>query len=468
MKHNRPNILFINSDQHRFDCVGVNGNSYVKTPNLDRLATKGMNFRNAFTPIPLCCPARQTLLCGVRPEIHGGLWNYNGGGHKIGGLAPDNTQWPSILKKHGYQTAYLGKWHVHPEFDPTAFGYDYYLPYALSRRPANWDWSQMKSIRGLDMIDEGPLETAGTHRLVQACIEKIREFERKDMPWHIRLDHDEPHLPNFPVKMFHDMYPSETVPKWPAFDDKFTDKPYIQRQQAHSWDIQDWTWLEFSRFAADYYAIISQLDDALGRVFDYLEESGAINNTIVIYTTDHGDMTGNHRMLDKHYNMYDDIVHVPMIIRWDGVIAPGATCDDLLCHYLDLAPTMLDIINADIPDTYQGESLLPLLKGGSRQPRRDYVLSSYNGQQFGLYTQRMIRTPDLKLVWNLTDIDELYDMKNDPAELVNQVHNPEYAERLRALRLKLYDALKEACDPLVDTVWMREQLLYNRKIAFHP
>jgi arylsulfatase A-like enzyme len=459
-----PNILFINSDQHRYDCVGVNGNTLIKTPHLDRLAAQGINFNNAFTPIPLCCPARQTLLCGVRPEVHGCLWNYRGG-HKIGGLEPDSNQWPSILKKHGYQTAYLGKWHVNPDIDPTAFGYDHYLPYCLSRRPDDWDWTQLKNIIGLDMIDEGDLKTAGTHRLAQACIEQIKKFEQQDTPWHIRLDHDEPHLPNFPVKKFHDMYPPETIPKWSAFDDDFTNKPYIQRQHAHNWDIQDWTWdAEFSRFSADYYAIISQLDDALGKVIDYLEESGAIENTIIIYTTDHGDMTGNHHMIDKHYNMYDDIIHVPMIMRWDGVITPGTSCEEFICHYLDLAPTILDIINADIPDSYQGESLLDILRGEQARQSRDYVLSSYNGHLFGLYTQRMIRTHDLKLVWNLSDIDELYDLKNDPAELINQVGNPEYQDQLRALRLKLYDALKEACDPLVDTVWMREQLLYNRKI----
>lgn len=461
-----PNILFINSDQHRYDCVGANGNAHIKTPTLDGLAAKGMSFNKAYTPIPLCCPARQSLLCGVRPEVHGNLWNYNGAGHKIGALKPREDQWPFKLKSAGYQMAYLGKWHVNPDVDPTGFGYDHYVPYGISRRPSgDRDWKDLDWIIGLDMIDEGDLETAGTHRLAQTCVEQIKKFESRNAPWHIRLDHDEPHLPNFPVREFHDMYPPESIPPWAAFNDEFQNKPYIQRQQPYNWGIEDWTWNEGARFAADYYAIISQLDDALGRVIDYLERSGAIENTLVIYTTDHGDMSGNHRMIDKHYNMYEDVVHVPMIIRWDGVVAPGSSCGEFTCHYLDLAATIPDVVGAEPSDSCQGESLLPILRGGRFKRERDHVLSSYNGQQFGLYTQRMIRVDDLKLVWNLTDVDELYDLRADPAELINHVSNPHYAERLKSLRKRLYEALKDANDPIVETVWMREQLLLNRKQA---
>ena len=210
------------------------------------------------------------------------------------------------------------------------------------------------------------------------------------------------------------------------------------------------------------FAVITQMDDAIGKVIAYLEESGLIDNTIVIYTTDHGDMAGGHRMMDKHYILYEDVVHVPMIIRWDGLIQPGSVDDDFTSHYLDLGPTLLEAAGQEIPDCYDGQSLLPRLRG---EPvvGAEGITSAYNGQQFGLYTQRMYRDKRYKLVWNLTDIDEFYDLDSDPYELKNLIRKPECAGLIESFRQKLYHELLRLGDPLVESVWMREQLLYNRK-----
>lgn len=458
----KPNILIINSDQHRYDCIAANGNAVVKTPNLDTLMQKGMSFENAFTLIPLCCPARQSFLCGVIPEIHGQLWNYDCSGHVMEGLDPAGHHiWVHQLKDAGYSTAYLGKWHVSPDHGPKEFGFDHVVgefdyPH-LRGMDATWD--RMENIRGIDMSDQGPVETSRTHSLAGACIDYIEQFEKDGTPWHIRLDFPEPHFPCFPTGKFADMYDPADIPPWDSYFDNFENKPFIQKQQLYNWGVQDWSWSDWSKYIAHYYGIISQCDEAIGNIIRYLEEHNLTEDTLIVYTTDHGDAAGSHRMLDKHYIFYENIVHVPLIIRWDGHIEPGCCNHDLISHYLDLPVTLLDLLGLDVPDGYQGLSFKSVLDGEKHSAPRDYILSSYNGQQFGLYTQRMIRDNDFKFIWNLTDVSEFYDLHNDPSELHNLIDVPEFQDMLNAYRRKLYDALRERQDPLVEMVWMKEILL---------
>jgi arylsulfatase A-like enzyme len=463
----RPNILIINSDQHRVDSLGCYGHDIVKTPNLDRLAAMGMRFDNAFTPAPLCCPARQSLLCSQVPEKHGCLWNYGAGsGHAMGGLPPETDVWPRRLQQAGYRTAYFGKWHVNPDVDPTGFGFEKYsgLENYPGRRPAKNSWNDLTDICGVGIYDEGETETSRTHASAYDCIATIKEYAEGDAPWHVRLDYTEPHLPCFPTREFLNMYDPDELAPWGSFDEELAEKPYIQKQQLDNWNIADWTWDDWKHYVHQYFAVITQMDDAIGKVIAYLEESGLIENTIIIYTTDHGDMAGGHRMMDKHYILYEDVVHVPMIIRWDGVTPPGSVDDDFTSHYLDLGPTLLEAAGLEIPDCYDGKSLLPRLRG---EPviGAEGITSTYNGQQFGLYTQRMYRDKRYKLVWNLTDIDEFYDLDSDPYELKNLIRKPECAGLIESFRQKLYHELLRLGDPLVESVWMREQLLYNRKKA---
>jgi len=463
-----PNIFIINVDQQRYDSLGFTGNRIVKTPNLDQLAGKGMSFTNAFTPIPLCCPARQSFLCGQTAETHGFLWNYQHDSW-MSGLPPAPDHWPMKLKAAGYNTAYLGKWHVHPDQDPCAYGYDYYVPeekYPL-RRPQSDIWGSIEMIRGIGMYDEGDLETSYTHGLARDTIEQIQKFCGEKAPWHVRLDFMNPHLPCFPVKQFAAMYRPEDIPAWGSFSDEFNNKPFIQKQLLYSWGIEDWGWDMWSRFVAQYYAVISQYDDALGRVLAYLEKSGQLKNTIIIYTADHGDMCGSHRMIDKHFVLYEDIVHVPLVIRWDGVVKPGSLCRDFISNYLDLPPAICQMAELDIPEKYQGISLLPQLQGRKNTSVRDAITSTYNGngKQFGLFTQRMIREHKYKFIWNCTDLDELYDLETDPHELQNLVQKKSLSNEIGRLQKKLYEELHKLGDPIVNGPWAKKVLLEGRKVT---
>jgi arylsulfatase A-like enzyme len=163
--------------------------------------------------------------------------------------------------------------------------------------------------------------------------------------------------------------------------------------------------------------------------------------------------------MEKVHNLYEDIVHVPLAIRWDGVVPSGSTCHDFVSHYLDLGPTILDIAQLPTPDTYQGISMYPQLRGDANSNRRQCITASCHGQQFGLYSQRMIRDERYKFVWNLTDISELYDLQEDPYELTNLVVEPSYQNLVFECQQRLYEELRKLRDPIVDTIWMRNQLL---------
>jgi arylsulfatase A-like enzyme len=165
-------------------------------------------------------------------------------------------------------------------------------------------------------------------------------------------------------------------------------------------------------------------------------------------------------MFDKHCVMYEEVVRVPLVVRWPGVTPPGKQCDAFTSHFLDLPATFLEMAEGGIPDGYEGESLLTLLQGGvDDSPYRDRLLSAYHGGQFGLYSQRMLRERDWKYVWNPTDKDELYDLERDPGELTNLVDAPAHAERLGRMRRRLYEEFKALRDPLMKTHWVEHMLL---------
>jgi arylsulfatase A-like enzyme len=463
-----PNILLINVDQLRYDSLGCTGNPVVKTPHIDALAAAGISFSAAYTPLPSCCPARQSLLAGVMPEQHGGLWNYNGGVLPVEGLSPQCNIWVQRLRDAGYRTAYLGKWHVHPELDPTHFGFETFddpphdnftTPHKAVKYPVeNNPWPEFP----IGHYETLPVEQCHTHVLAGACIERIDSFRADGGPWHIRLDFSEPHLPCVPAEPFASMVPPESLPPWPNFDETFEGKPYIQQQQLRNWCIEDWTWKEWSVYLSGYYGIISQLDDAVGRVVHHLEETGQMEKTIVIFTTDHGDAAGSHRMMDKHYVMYEEETHVPLAIRWDGVVEPGRVNDDFISHFLDLPVTLLELLDLPVPKEYQGLGFLPQLRGEPAPHPREFAFSSYNGQQFGLYCQRMIRDRKYKYVWNATDMDELYDLENDPYEMNNLAAAGEDSDLCRSYRLKVHELFSGLNDPLVDNLWTRRSLCGSR------
>jgi len=476
MSARQPNILLIQSDQHRYDCLGTRGGQaavggeaveaghpLVRTPALDRLASEGVVFDRAYCPIPVCVPARNSLIHGTWPSRHKVIANW-------GTEAPfpargDLATYTQALCDGGYRLAHVGKWQVHPERGPEAYGFGKHVPAE--------DYAAWRAVRGLPPrphkgswfgeLDPhaGPRDT----RLAWGADQVIRLLEgyaAQDAPFYVQWDTNEPHLPWVLPEPYYSMYPPAEIPPWPSFPDPLIDKPYIQAQQRRTWGIEGWAWEQWAPIVGRYLGEISLLDAQVGHILDALDRLGLASETMVVYTTDHGDLCGGHGMIDKHYVMYEDVAHVPLIVRWPGTAAPGARCQAYVSSALDLAATFCHAAGVPIPDTFQGQSLLPLLADPGPGGRSD-IFCVYTGNQFGLYSQRMVRDARWKYVWNATDVDELYDLQADPGELHNLAADPGSVNELQRLRHRLVAWMEETGDRLLNG-WTRTQLIEGRKV----
>lgn len=446
------NILLIHSDQHRYDCLGVNGHPIVKTPNLDKLASEGMNFSNAYTPIPLCVPTRNCQLFGCHTFQHGVIANFDTEAcprHK-----PDIPAYSELLKQAEYISGYVGKWHVHPELSPLDFGFDDYISIQGYRE---WRHAQGQpdycSSCYFGAVDKCTSNTSLLAYQADKTIELLEKYAESDKPFMLRWDPSEPHLPNIVPEPYASMYSPENIPEWPGFGDDFVNKPYAQKQQLLTWGINGWTWRDWAPIVSRYLGEISLLDEQVGRILKRLDDLGLTEETIIIYTSDHGDMCGSHGMFDKHYVLYDDVIRVPMIIKHPAMKKRGCTYKYYVYNELNLPVTILDVAGILPPEEYQGRSLIPLLNGEGFENKKD-IFCYYHGNQMGLYTQRCVRNNEWKYIWNANSEDELYDLKNDPGEVVNLAFSAEYSPIMEKLRLSLLEYMRQYKDTVLN-YWTR-------------
>ena len=247
--------------------------------------------------------------------------------------------------------------------------------------------------------------------------------------------------------------PEDTVP-WDSFGDTFENKPFIQQQQIHNWHLENMTWGDFAPTVARYYAMMSQIDDAVGNLVKILENKGILDDTLIVFTSDHGDTCGGHGMMDKHYILYDDVTRIPLIVRYPKAFEQGIVCEEFVSNCLDFAPTVETLASLEPAGVRHGTPLMDTLAG--KNPEK-FAVSTSNGQQFGLFTQRSIRNRRYRYIWNLTDIDEFYDLELDPGEKVNRINCTEYAEIQKEMKGQLKVALKRRNDPFCNS-WVDWQL----------
>ncbi len=454
----RPNVLLIHSDQHRFDCVGVNQphtpagpGRLVKTPHLDRLAQQGTNFTSAYTPIPLCTPARASLSTGSWPSRHNSWVIPNTLGYR-----PADGSLPNLyrlLSDAGYYVAHLAKYHQELAGTPTDHGADRFEPetaydpwreqQGLPPRPmTNGFFGEVDDIEP----EQGRIAWGADHTMAA-----LREAKAAGRPAFVRWDPSEPHLPNVIPEPWASMVDPGDVPPWASFADTLKNKPIMQRKTRQRWGCDDWTWADWQPIVARYLGEVMLLDHHVGRVLATLDELGMADDTLVIYSTDHGDFCGGHGMTDKHYTGYDDILHVPLIARWPGHLEAGATCDRFVIHELDLARTIIDAVLGEAPETFAGRNLIDEAAGTSAE--RDDVFVQYSGTQQGRCDQRYLRTRRWKYVYCPTSEDELYDLDADPGELVNVIDEPQHSGALLEVRQRMMTWLAETGDPLTGPLW---------------
>ncbi len=450
---NRPNIVMIVTDQQRIDTVGAYGSQICRTPNMDRLAKAGMRFTKAFTPTGLCSPVRCSLLSGVYPHTHKVLTNV--ALHPIREeLAVEQDRLSPAIQAAGYRLGYVGKWHVSKR-PPTDFGYQDYVSlgdFETWRREIAaplpdefFDYTRQVCAR-----DPAPAEHSRPAFLCDNAIRLIDDYRADDAPFFLRLDFHGPHFPNVVPEPFFSLYPPESIPPWPNAADPLDGKPAVQRTKQRHWRTDQYEWADWQPLISAYLGEISLIDHQVGRVLDHLDAQGLADDTLVIWTTDHGDTIGAHGICNKDYTMYEEIYRVPLLMRWPGVIAPETTADAYTHHFLDIFATLIEVAGGTVPADCHGRSLLPLLEG--KPPPADWptdAFCEFHGSHMGLYSMRLLTDDDFSYIYHTNDIDEFYDRHGDPFQLTNLAEQPgDHAAALDARRRRMVEWMASTNDHL--------------------
>ena len=448
-----PNIVFIMTDTQRYDMLGCNGSPFCRTPQLDRLAASGMNFSAAYTTTPLCTPARAGLFTGLYATSAGAAANQIPLFNNVRNMG-------QIYREAGFTTGHIGKWHL----DGPEGGY-YGTGQAPDGFPQPW-WYDGKCFRQ-DVGDHG-FETwqAGegladsdcwATRVADRADAFIAQHANGDQPFYLVVSFDEPHGPCAAPERFYDLYRGTTRPRPANFDDTLDDKPAVHRAFEEYYEHRGRVAPGIDpQNSPKFYGCNTFVDEQIGRVVDAIDRD-CPDNTVVIYTADHGDHAGSHGLLAKGPTMYEETTHIPLIIRAPGVTQPSSTCDQLVSH-IDLAPTLCRLAGIDIPDHFQGRNAASLLTDAAT-PTRDAIYMEYtrfglpHDTRWGFQPIKCIRTKTHKLVLNLLDIDELYDLQADPGEIINRIGDPALASVRNDLHDRLLNWMDHRRDPLRSNGW---------------
>jgi arylsulfatase A-like enzyme len=465
----RPNIIYIMTDDHGYQAISAYNGALNQTPNIDRIADEGVLFNRGFVTNSICAPSRAVMLTGKFSHINGHIDNT---------MVFDGSQetFPKLLQKAGYETAMIGKWHL--ESDPTGFDYwnilpnqgDYYNP----------DF--------IEMGKKSRVEGYVTNLITDFSLNWLKNRDT-EKPFCLLLHHKAPHRCWMPDTAYLDMYNDVKFPLPDNFYDEYEGREAAASQRMHmknfcpvndlkmydkegeiqgplrkyfknqidrlnpdqraAWDkayqkeidyykkahlegkeLLEWN---YQRYLEDYLRCIASVDDNIGRVLDYLDESGLAENTLVVYTSDQGFYLGEHGWFDKRF-MYEESFRTPLMMRLPSILKKGKI--DQLVQNIDFAPTFLDLAGVEIPEAIQGESLVPLLKGETENWRKAiyYHYYEYPGPH-SVKRHYGIRTDRYKLIHFYNDINqwELYDLQEDPGEVNNLYGQKGYEEITQSL-----------------------------------
>lgn len=419
----RPNILVIMADEHAGQCTGFQGHPHVRTPNLDKLAASGVTFDRAYCNSPLCVPSRMSFLTG-REVSRIGSWD-------LGVPLPsDAVTWAHVLRAHGYEATLAGKMHfIGPdqmhgfsrrlggEIEPTWIRSVHWDTGAIERHPnaANRVREAGPGRRGNIEYDDATLGHA---------LQYLDEWASgsRSQPFALCVSFMLPHFPlKVPEEYFRMYYPDNVdMPVLPPGHVE-GQHPIYQRLREY-FSLEDHTDDEIRRGRAAYYGMITYIDEHVGRLVDQLHERGLAEDTLVVYTSDHGEMMGDHALWWKS-NFYEQSVRVPLIFSWPGQIEPGQFSE--VVSLLDVVPTVLDLVGADRPDNLDGDSFARALLGQPLQ-WKDIAISDYHAHAV-MTSMRMVRTGRWKFTYIHGEAPELYDLEADPGEFTNLAGDAAYA-----------------------------------------
>ncbi len=468
----RPNILFLMADQFRADCVGADGNRVIRTPNLDRLAAEGARFDRAYTSTPSCTPARSAILTGLSPWHHGMLG--------MGRMAEHYPhEMPAMLHQAGYYTIGIGKQHFHPQRNPHGYqrlildesGRELSVDFRSDYR--SWFWSLAPTLdpdaTGLGWNDYRarayalPEHLHPTRWTADVAVSFLKDYHGKE-PFFLMVSFERPHSPYDPPERFYRMYEDVEVP--PAVAGDWAGRNDIKANPA---DYSLWRGNlgaeQVRRSRRGYYGSVSFVDEQIGRILKALDDRNLTNQTLIVFTADHGDMLGDHYLWRKTY-AYEGSARIPMLIRWpESIAAQRGQVLHMPVELRDLLPTFLDAAGAAFSaKDFDGQSLLGPIRGqaDSWRPHIDLEHSRcYKGSEpWNALTDGRTKY----IFYAVTGREELFDLDKDPGELHDLAPDPQEAARLAAWRSRMVEHLSERGEAFVKDgrlVAPRKDMLYS-------
>lgn len=469
-KHTQPNILFILTDQQRLSALGAYGETPCKTPHLDRLAARGARFETAYTTCPVCSPARGSIMTGQYPHAHGITSNV----HDLGCTIHEMTDRPELLSRQlqtaGYSCGYTGKWHLGCGWETTFgakihtglphdvgfVGHNFwghgdgghnYPEYQSYLKQHGWSHevcnaSPQGPTAGRHGQLAGPVESTVPYFLADHTISLMDRFSESSQPFFIWHNFWGPHEPYYPTLEYYERYRDVSIPEWANFHWIPSDPHGPQSLKRHPRAAQlEWGyWEELLRH---YYAFTTMIDDQVGRMLAHLESSGLADDTIIIFSSDHGETLGSHGGLtDKGWHHFEEIQRIPLIVyvpekyRREDFVPRGVFPQ--WASLADYYPTILDYagVNIEALPKLHGNSLRPILEGCEQEHKQQAVVEFYgvNAMPTSMLT---LRSGNLKYGWNCASRDELYDLAEDPWETNNLIDSSVYEDQKHQLQDEL-------------------------------
>ncbi len=463
----RPNILLICTDQQRFDTVGALGNELVRTPHIDGLVEGGVSFTNAFCQSPVCTPSRASFLTGRYPRTTRCRQN----GQKIPG---DERLISRILADHGYRCGLSGKLHLsscangrveeriddgferfawshHPQPDWEENGYTQWL------KSKGTSWEELYGEWDGGYVKAGvPGELHQTTWCANVAMEFMREAKGDGRPWFFNFNCFDPHHPFDPPREYLERYRVEDMPLPRYVEGELEGKTGYQRIDHRGakdgvvhYDYGAMTDDDRRAMTAAYYAMVELIDENVGRMIGVLKETGQLENTVVVFMSDHGEMLGDHGIYLKGPHFYDEAVRVPLVFYNEGMFTGGHRVTGLT-ELVDLAPTLLDAVGVEVPERMQGRSLMEHLKGAvdGGKVREDVFSEYYNSWTHERAYGTMLRTERYKVVvYHRSGEGELYDLEKDPGEHVNLYDDAGYGDVKAEMLRRCFDRSVLTMDP---------------------
>ena len=475
------NIAFILLDQVRLDMLGTYGHKVVKTPNMDAIAADGIKFTNAFTPASVCGPARTSLFTGQMPSNHELMRNSEKGGQ--GDPKLDN---PNIISEMAdYDNYLIGKWHVGKTVLPRDFGFKghnfdgYGYPgsgvyknmvfaQGPTQEPRYQEWLKEKGyeipevtnayfgenphlrVQELCGLLSGTREATLPFFVVDEAKKAILEAKKENKPFFVWMNFWGPHTPCVIPEPYDSMYKPEDVVLDKSFYHPMEGKPLHYKDIAKMWGVWDASEDRWKEIICKFWGYITLIDDAIGEFVKFLKEQGLYESLFLAITADHGDAMGAHKLIEKGEFMFETTYRIPMIIKDPLANRKGVT-DDNFVYLHDLTPTCNEVAGKKAPDFFDGESLLSILREGKNNNRKG-ILGQLDGH-FVAFEQRMWRRKDYKLVFNATDVGELYDLQNDPEEIHNLFYDDNFIDIKKEMLDELYSEMVKIKDPLANWLY---------------